>query len=342
MFTSPLLKVIIGRLGTDGMIGCIRFLAFWIVVSCGAHLFLWESPGKSAHAQTAVMVAQKSDAASKMPSPGRLLNPPPNSSLKEGGEGVWVIVEAVVQLADDMTVQEARSRSRNEARRQAIEKAVGIFVKGNTVVYNHVLAEDIVQSIVHGIVADEQILDEGVREVGQQSNERATLYVTKLKARVRPVQAERKAEFSLKVALNQTVFREGEEVEIRVSSSHDVYLHLFSVGQDDSVTVLFPNRFAQDTLIRAERPFVFPDDSQRAMGIRLRVFPPAGAKRATERIKVIATRGKRDLIKAKFREGIFQVYEGKDTGLVTDLLRELALIEDADWAEATVPYEVYK
>jgi hypothetical protein len=156
------------------------------------------------------------------------------------------------------------------------------------------------------------------------------------------VHAERKAEFSLKVVLNQTVFHEGEEVEIRVSSSHDVYLHLFSVGQDDAVMVLFPNRFAQDILIRAEQPFVFPDDSQRGMGIWLRVFPPAGAKCVTERIKVIATRKKRNLIKAKFREGVFQVYEAKDTGLVTDLLRELALLEDADWAEATVPHEVYK
>ena len=324
------------------MVGCNRILAFWIVVSCGTHLLLWGEVGKSAQAQAAVTVAQKADAHEKLPSPDRRREPPPDSSSKEGGEGVWVIAEAVVQLADAMTVQEARSRSRNEARRKAIEKAVGIFVKGKTVVYNHVLAEDLVQSIVRGILTDEQVLEEGIREVGQQANERVTLYATKLKARVRPVQAERKAEFLLKVELNQTVFREGEEVEIRVSSGDDVYLHLFSIGQDDAVTVLFPNRFSQDTLIRAGQPFVFPDDSQRAMGIRLRVFPPAGAKRAMERIKVIATRKKRDFIKAKFREGVFQVYEAKETGLVTDLLRELALLEDADWAEATVPYEVYK
>lgn len=324
------------------MIGCDRILAFWIVVSCGACLLLWEGVGESAHAQATMTVAQKTDAHEKLPSPDRRQEPPPDPSSKGGGEGVWVIAEAVVQLADDMTVQEGRSRSRNEARRKAIEKAVGIFVKGKTVVYNNVLAEDLVQSIVHGIVTDEQILEEGIREVGQQSNERATLYATKLKARVRPVQAERKAEFSLKVVLNQTVFREGEEMEIRISAGQDVYLHLFNIGQDDAVTVLIPNRFVQDTLIRAEQPFVFPDDSLRAMGIRLQVFPPAGAKRATERIKVIATRKKRDLIKAKFREGIFQIYEGKDTGLMTDLLRELALLEDADWAEATVPYEVYK
>ena len=329
-------------MGLICMIRSDRILAFWIVVSCGAYFLLWGEVGESAHAQAAVTVAQKTDVHEKLPSPDRRQDPPPDSSSKEGGEGVWVIAEAIVQLADDMTMQEGRSRSHDEARRKAIEKAVGVFVKGKTVVYNYVLAEDLVQSIVRGIITDEQVLEEGVREVRQPSNERATLYATKLKARVRPVPAERKAEFSLKVALNQTVFREGEEVEIRVSSGHDVYLHLFSVGQDDAVTVLFPNRFSQDTLIRAEQPFVFPDDSQRAMGIRLRVFPPAGVKRSMERIKVIATRKKRDLIKSKFREGIFQVYEGKDTGLMTDLLRELALLEDSDWAEATVPYEVYK
>ena len=318
-----------------------RLVICGMVVFCGTHILLWKGVEGSDHFQAAVTEAQKA-VHEKLSAPGRRQVPSPDSSSKEWEEGVWVIAEAVVQLADDMTVQEARSRSRTEARRKAIEKAVGIFVKGTTVVYNYVLAEDLVQSIVHGLVTDEQILEEGVREVGQQSHERATLYVTKLKARVRPVQAERKAEFSLKVMLNQTVFREGEDVEIRVSSDHDVYVHLFNIGQDDSVTVLFPNRFAQDTLIRAGQLFMFPDDGQRAMGIRLRVFPPARAKRAMERIKVIATRKKRDLVKAKFREGVFQVYEGKDTGLMTDLLRELALLEDADWAEATVAYEVYK
>lgn len=324
------------------MIKSDRIRAFLIVVICGTQLSLWEWVGESAHAQTAVTVAQKTDAHEKLPLPDRRKTLSPDSSPKEGGEGVWVIAEATVQLADDMTIQEARSRSRNEARRKAIEKAVGIFVIGKTVVYNYVLAEDLIQSIVRGIITDEQVLEEGVHGVGQQSNKQTTLYTTKLKARVRPVQAERKAEFTLKMVLNQTVFREGEEIEIRVSSSHDVYLHLFSVGQDDAVTVLLPNRFVQNTLILAEQQFVFPDDSQRTLGIRLRVFPPAGANHATERIKVIATRKKHDLVKSKFREGIFQIYEAKDTGLVTDLLRELALLEETDWTEATVPYEIYK
>lgn len=315
--------------------------AVWNIVLYSVHLLVSEAPSAGAESQMGVPTFPQVIVQEKLPA----LNPPHSSPIemspKESGQGVWVIAEAAVQLTDDMTVQEGRSRSHNEARRKAIEKALGVFVKGKTVVYNHVLAEDLVQSVVHGFIADEIILEEGIREIGQASTGRATLYATKLKALVRPVQAERRADLSLKAVLNQTVFRDGEEIEIRVSSGNDVHLHIFSVGQDESVTILFPNRFAQDTFNRADQPFVFPNDSQRAVGIRLRVFAPAGSNRATERIKIIATRRKCDLVKAKFRESIFQVYEGKDTGLVADLLRELALLDDSDWAEVTLPYEVY-
>jgi hypothetical protein len=116
------------------MIGYHGKLAFWIVVFCGTHLLLWTGVGTSAHSQVAVAVAQKTDAHEKLLSPDGRQEPSPGSSSKEVGEGVWVVAEAIVQFADDMTVQEAQSRSRNEARRKAVEKAAGIFVKGKTVV----------------------------------------------------------------------------------------------------------------------------------------------------------------------------------------------------------------
>lgn len=61
-----------------------------------------------------------------------------------------------------------------------------------------------------------------------------------------------------------------------------------------------------------------------------------------EKIKVIATTKQIDLMKGKVREGVYQVYAGKDTALVTDLLKELSLLDEAEWAEMTVLYEVRK
>ena len=219
---------------------------------------------------------------------------------------------------------------------------MGTFVKGQRVVYNAQLAEDLVRSLVRGIVVEEQVLEEGVRQLRQDSGAPALQYATKLKAKVKPVHVEHKGEFTLKSALNKTVFQEKEEMQITVVPSKDAYIHIFNVGQDDTVTVLFPNRFVLNNFIDAQKELVFPDEAQRTIGILLRVFPPAGANKALEKIKLIATTRKIDLLKGKIREGVYQVYPGKDTALVIDLLRELSTLDESEWAETTVPYEVRK
>jgi len=266
--------------------------------------------------------------------------PPPES--EEPREGIWVTAEGIVSLGDDTTVAEAKARSRDEARRKAIEQAVGTFVKGQRVVYNAQLAEDLVRSLVRGIVVEEQVLEEGVRQLRQDSGAPALQYATKLKAKVKPVHVEHKGEFTLKSALNKTVFQEKEEMQITVVPSKDAYIHIFNVGQDDTVTVLFPNRFVLNNFIDAQKELVFPDEAQRTIGILLRVFPPAGANKALEKIKLIATTRKIDLLKGKIREGVYQVYPGKDSALVIDLLKELSVLDESEWAETTVPYEVRK
>lgn len=265
-----------------------------------------------------------------------------DSSVPDGAqqEGVWVTVEGVVLFTDEFTISEVKARSRNEARRLAVEKAVGHFIRGSTVVYNYVLAEDLVQSVARGLVVEEQILEEGVRESIHESGTKALFYVTKIRAKVKRVHAEHKEHFKVQGILNKTLFYSKDEMQVRVTSSRDAYLYIFNIGQDNSVTVLYPNRFAQDGSISAGKELVFPDDKLRSVGIVLRVVPPPGAAKATERIKLIAVTHKTDFIKDRFKEGIFQVYDGKDTGLITDLLKALSALDDSEWAESTIAYEV--
>ena len=49
-----------------------------------------------------------------------------------------------------------------------------------------------------------------------------------------------------------------------------------------------------------------------------------------------------DLPKGKFQEATFQTHQGRDAGLVTDLMKNLTALEDTEWAETTVSYEVLK
>jgi hypothetical protein len=255
-------------------------------------------------------------------------------------DGVWVIVEALVPFTDDHTISEVKARSRNEARRLAVEKAVGHFIRGSTVVYNYALADDLVQSVARGLVVEEQVLEEGVRESAHDSGVKTLFYATKLKAKVKRVHSESKEHFKIQGSLNKTVFYPKDEMQIRVTSSRNAYLYIFNVGQDHSVTVLYPNRFAQNASLIAGEELIFPDEKLRSVGIVLRVVPPAGVVKAIERIKLVAVTHQTDFIKGRFKEGIFQVYDGKDTGLVTDLLKALSALDDSEWAEATIAYEV--
>lgn len=254
-------------------------------------------------------------------------------------EPIWVVVEGVVPFGSDTTLGEAKSRSRDEARRKAIEQAVGVFVKGRTTIYNAQVADDLVQSLVRGIVLDEQVIEEGIRQFETGVGPKALQYATRLRAKVKPVRIERRGNFAVKAELNKTVFSSGEEMQIRVVSTKDVYLHIFNIGQDDTVTVLLPNRYARANFVTAQDTFIFPDDELRNAGIRLRVFPPVGAKKSMEKIKLLATTKPIDLTQGKIQEGIFQVYPAQDAALATDLIKMLSLLDELEWTEVTVPYE---
>jgi hypothetical protein len=265
---------------------------------------------------------------------------PLQPELSQAREGIWVQAEGVVSLGEDTTLAEAKARSRDEARRKAIEQAVGTFVKGQTVIHNSQVADDLVRSIVRGLVVEEQIQEEGLRELGQGTGQKTLQYATRLRAKVKPIRAEHKGDFSVKAALNKTVFSEGEEMQIKAVVTKDAYLHIFSVGQDDTVTVLLPSRYAQANLVSGLKEFVFPDEAQRSAGIRLKTFQPEGARKALEKIKLIATTRRVDLTQGRVPEGLFQVYQGKGVALVTDLLKTLSLLDESEWAEITLPYEV--
>src|SRR5262249_38897418 len=99
-------------------------------------------------------------------------------------DGIWVTAEGVVLLSDDTTIGEAKARARDEARRKAIEQAVGTFVKAQTVVYNTDVAEDLVQSLVRGVVVEERVLNEGASYLTTDSGSNILQYLTKIRAKV--------------------------------------------------------------------------------------------------------------------------------------------------------------
>ena len=167
------------------------------------------------------------------------------------------------------------------------------------------------------------------------------LYRIRIKALVEPVYPEKGEGLSAKLSLSKTELREGEELKIFYQVSADSYVYIFSIAADGSVTLLLPNSNMPDNFSKLGRAYQFPP-ADCAIRLKAMFLPNFKEASAEERVKIIATRKKEALLSIGFREGIFQVYDAKSTGMISDLVRRLNQIEPADWTETTAVYLLRK
>lgn len=246
---------------------------------------------------------------------------------------VWVEATGEARMGEMDTLKEVRDRARRDAEARALESAVGTFIKSHTLVSNSQVAEDLIYAAVRGKIARTEVLssdwDAGDRNV----------FKVGIRALVEPVYPEKGEGLAVKVTLSKTALKEGDEVQIYYQTSEDAYVYIFSIAADGSVTLLLPNAAMTDNLVRAGQTSQFPTAES---GIRLKAMFLPGAREdfAEERIKIIVTRKKEDLLSVGFREGMFQVYDARSTGMISDLARRLNRIELTDWAEATAVYHL--
>lgn len=262
----------------------------------------------------------------------------PAQSNDQSKEGVWVEAEGVFVIGDGSTIELAKRGSLEAARRQAIEKALGVFVTGQTMVRNFQLVEDLIHVISRGRVVEEQVLAQSLQSIGGQGS--AGIYKTRLKAKVVRLTSEHQPEFAVRSSLSRATYSHGEQAQIRLHVTQDAYVYVFNVTEDDHITMLVPNKFMGELFILSDREYTFPPDSLVAKGIQLSTFVPSGKQRSRERIKVIATRHPVTALAHQTSEAIFQEYRASDTSLLINLARTLASLDPSEWAEHTSTYEV--
>jgi hypothetical protein len=250
---------------------------------------------------------------------------------------VWVEAEGVVAMGQDTTLEAAQRGSLDAARRAAIEQAVGTFVKSSSVVRNFQLADDLIHTVVRGVIVDEKLLRRGVAE---SKDEHGAIYQTRIKAKVRGIPVERRGNFAVSARLNRVVFNEGDEVELRITPTQDAYLYIFNVAPDEHITVLAPNSYEPETPLRAGKEYVFPSETLVQRRVKLRTWLLPGSAKSSEKIKVVVTRQPVALLKGRVAEGVFMEYKPSETALLVELMRVLGALDPADWAETTLAYEV--
>ncbi len=242
----------------------------------------------------------------------------------------WVEETGGAIMGERDTTSEVEERAIKKAKALAVEGA-GVQVSNTSVVYNRQIAE------LTKMVSNGEIKQSVVLTTLWKSDDRGR--PSACEARVKClVTLKTREDIALKLEVSKTALQEGEEAEILITANRDGYVYLFNVSPDDSVTLLLPNRLRKDHQCRAGERLTFPSGDDRRRGVRLRARLPKGEESSVEVVTAIVTEEKEPLFEMKFKESVFRVYRGEETGLIRDLMDRLARM--SRWGQSLVSYSI--
>lgn len=254
-------------------------------------------------------------------------------------ESNWVTVEGSAAL-ENVTKEEARRLAIEDAMRKAVEEVVGVSILAETLTINFRVSGDIVKAVPYGKVIDKEIIEEGVKELREEGKTTPSLiYRVKLRANVIKEKGDLDPYFKIDANLNRNVFKDGDEMMIKVKPTKDCYITIFNILEDEKVLMLIPNRYKKNNFIKANETFTFPDDNDKKKGIRLKIHKVTESKSIVETVYIIALKQPVNFDTAKFIEGIYGIYTAK-SAFISDLIREIIEIPPCDRTEKFIQYEI--
>jgi peroxiredoxin len=128
------------------------------------------------------------------------------------------------------------------------------------------------------------------------------------------------------IVTSKNIYRNGDLISLKISTSQDNYLSLFHVAADDSVTMLIPNQLQQVYFLNSADPLIFPFE-----GIELRASSTPGKKKETETFLAVATIEPFDFEK--------QLPRNKALNR-KDLLKAIAKIPERERSVTTTTYDI--
>ncbi len=204
----------------------------------------------------------------------------------------WVIAEGECYFTPVMRLDEAKRCALNKARSEAIIKALGIIINARTMDISGDIGSaftSITQGEVYGKIVEEKILKEGLDKIRAEGKE-IPVYKVKIKANVKEEKGKPDPNFKVKIELNKHIFRDRDEIIVKVKSTKDCYITLLNFLSNDTVIVLFPNELMTDNFIEGGKMYEIPPEDLRNKGVKFKVGLPADKYEAVECIGVIATK----------------------------------------------------
>ena len=233
---------------------------------------------------------------------GVLLLSPAGWAIAQTGavETDTVVVERRGLIPEDIPRRQVKNKVRAEALAEAVVQVVGSEIQVGEILNveetDTELGEIFLKMVrldAAGKAVDWETLEENIetREVSGIGEE--LYYYLKLRVVVAKEQG-RPSGFKVGLKLNHKLFYDrgepvdNDEVIATVNANQDAYLTIFSINED-TIQVLFPNKWMPDNFVKAFEDFEFPSADWRARGVRLRVKLPPDRAQSEELIFVAAT-----------------------------------------------------
>jgi len=241
---------------------------------------------------------------------------------------IWAEGMGVVS-GDLLKPQEAKQLALRQARAQAIEKAVGIEVRAETLVRDFAVASDFIKTLTKGYVQAEQVVRWDQETYQKKVNEEPIpIYRVRLKACVKPLATLHDPGFRLTATINKTTFTSGEKARLEVTSTRPVDVMIFNLTADDRVQ-------PYDRIARMGLPLRLEPSERRTFpptGVALVMELPPGQPRTSEAFILVATK-QADQVLLPMPVG------NEGTLSLSEFSAALANVEE-DLVETIVPYTI--
>lgn len=262
----------------------------------------------------------------------------PVRAAEPPAERQWVESKLCRCLGPQESPEALQTRTLYDLRRQAIERAAGIWVESQTWLQDQSVQQDRIQ-----IFSRARILREaGLQSVWQTPSAEAlpclSLSGRFLIAATRSVPAEAP---QIQLSINQQMFTPGEEAWLSFQVDQTSFIAIYNVSETGAVSRLLPNALQPGPFqAQAGQSYRFPDASLRQHGLQLRPRLLPDQSQSQERILVLATREPLADRDADVPEALFEP-AGRISGVFyTQLQQRLMSLPPGSWNEAWLSYQI--
>ena len=189
------------------------------------------------------------------------------------------VVDAYINLSEDMTLAQCRGAAFAQAKRQALESAQ-TYIKTKTKVEDFTVAYDLIWSETEGNV---RILEQN--DFGVENNSRYHVWIKAevtydIKQKTANTNENllmgKGAPLTVKVWSDKKKYLAGENITIYIQGNRDFFARIVDIAPSGDIVQLLPNDYRKLNLFEAGKIYKIPDGEDKFM---LNVSPPYGEDR---------------------------------------------------------------